>query len=335
MLLLGVESSCDETSAAVVENGSRVLALYTRTQTEIHRRFQGVVPEIASRAHTEAITPVVHEALRRAGVRPADLDGVAVTSRPGLSGSLMVGFNFAKGFAAAANLPYAAVDHILAHAYAVQLEQPLPYPYVVLLLSGGHSVIGISRSALEFQVVGTTIDDACGEAFDKVAAFLGLGYPGGPAIERLAAGGNPRAFLFPRPRLHRANDRYDLSYSGLKTAVVHQLESFRHRNAPVTPANIAASFQRVAIELAIDRLENVCTDFELRRIGVGGGVAANAYLRERLLQLPDHEVVLPRLEYCVDNAAMVAGIGYHVLTTHGPSSFADGVSSRVQEFRHR
>lgn len=335
MLILGIESSCDETSAAVVEEGRVVRALVTNTQTAVHAQFEGVVPEVASRAHTEVILPVVEEVLRQAGLRARDVDVVAATARPGLSGSLMVGFNFGKAFAAAVERPFVAVDHMLAHAFAVQLERPLVYPYAVLLVSGGHTLVGVSRTFDELEVVGTTIDDACGEAFDKVSTFLGLGYPGGPRIDSLAAEGDRRAFVFPKPRLHRADQRYDVSYSGLKTAVVHQLSQFHTPGYAINAANIAAAFQHAAIEMVVERLSNVCIDYGMQRVGVGGGVAANSELRARLGAWTERNVVIPRIELCMDNGAMVAGLAYHLYRAHGADSLDSGVQSRVAAFRHR
>ncbi len=357
MLTLGIESSCDETSAAVVEDGSRIRSLVVASQSGVHARYHGVVPEAASRAHAEQIYPVVKRALDEAGIVPHDpgsggLTGIAVTNRPGLSGSLAVGLSFAKGYALAAGLPWIAVDHMAAHAYAAQLQDPegsitgraispdsgLSYPYLVVLVSGGHTILAISRSREELQVLGTTIDDACGEAYDKVSAFLGTGYPGGPAIDRLARDGDPRACSLPRPRLNRNDNRYDFSYSGLKTAVVHQLERFWDKRFPRTRENIAAGFQKAAIDLVIDRVRNAIEDTGITRVAAGGGVAANSYLRSELENVSRElsvEVVLPPPILCMDNAAMVAGLGYHLLLTGNPSAWETGVSARIPAFRHR
>lgn len=345
MLILGIESSCDETSASVVEDGRRIHSLVTASQTEIHARYHGVVPEVASRAHVEQILPVVERALSDAAhslhTDPADLsiDGVVATNRPGLSGSLAVGLTFAKSYAYATNRPFAAVDHMQAHAYAARLEaeRPIEYPYLVLLVSGGHSMVAVSRAVDELEVLGTTIDDACGEAYDKVSAFLGTGYPGGPAIDRLAQAGDPRACRLPRPRLNHARERYDVSFSGLKTAVVHQLDRFWNNEYPRTKEHLAAAFQDAAIEMLVDRLWNAVEDTGIRRVVAGGGVAANSELRRRLTALRDLpepvEVVLPPLELCIDNGAMVAGLGYHLLKREMRSPWDVGVSARVAEFR--
>lgn len=343
MLTLGIESSCDETSAAVVRDGRRIESLVVASQSDIHARHHGVVPEIASRAHVEQILPVVSRALHEAGVDPVapGLLGVAATNRPGLSGSLAVGLSFAKAYALGAGLPFVAVDHMAAHAYAAQLvhpqDPPLAYPYIVLLVSGGHTIIAVSRSPEELEILGTTIDDACGEAYDKVSAYLGTGYPGGPVIDEMARQGDPRACRFPRPRLNRNDNRYDFSYSGLKTAVVHQLDRFWNDQYPRTRENIAAAFQAAAIDMLMTRVENALEDTGIPRVTAGGGVAANGYLRERLLSLADQgvTVVLPSPLLCMDNAAMVAGLGHQMLAAGVRSGLDEGVTARVASFRRR
>ena len=341
MTILGIESSCDETSASIVEDGRRVRSLVIASQSEIHARYHGVVPEVASRAHVEHIEPVVREAISQAGCVLSDLDGIAVTNRPGLSGSLAVGLTFAKALAFARAVPFVAVDHMQAHAYAARLalplEEDLEYPYLVLLVSGGHSMIAVSRGETELEVLGTTIDDACGEAYDKVSVYLGAGYPGGPQVDRLAQEGDPRAFRFPVPKLNRANQRYDMSFSGLKTAVVHQLERFRQPGYEWTRENVAAAFQDAAVSILMRRLENAIEDTGIRRVAAGGGVAANQELRTRLSALRNGDtpvqVVIPPIELCMDNGAMVAGVGYHLLVRGEVSRWDTGVSARVAAFR--
>ncbi len=347
MRILGIESSCDETSASIVRDGTTIESLIIASQTEIHARYHGVVPEVASRAHVEQILPVVTAAIDEAGGIPPD--GVAVSNRPGLSGALAVGVSFAKTYAWATGLPFVAVDHMHAHAYAAFLDaepdtgtegkrQPLTYPYIVLLVSGGHTMIGVSRGPRELDVLGTTIDDACGEAYDKVSAFIGTGYPGGPVIDRLAADGDPRACDFPRPRLNRANDRYDLSYSGLKTAVVHQLDRFWDSAYPRTRENLAAAFQHTAIGMVVDRVVNAMDDTGINTVVAGGGVASNSELRRRLYRLKDErgaQVVIPPPRLCVDNGAMVAGLGYQLLTAGERTDWDVGVYARVPAFRGR
>lgn len=338
MLLLGIESSCDETSAAVVEDGRVIRSLVIASQTEIHAQHHGVVPELASRAHVEQITPVVSAALTEAGVAIATVDAVAATNRPGLSGSLAVGLSFAKGAAFAAGKPFIAIDHIAAHAWAAQLVRDIEYPYLVLLASGGHTLLAVCHAPTRLEVIGATIDDACGEAFDKVSAYLGTGYPGGPAIDRLAAAGDSGSYNFPQPKLKGTTGRYDFSFSGLKTAVVHQRERFRTDGGSETAENIAAAFQRAAIDQLIDRVERALEERRLGALAIGGGVASNSELRRRVGLLAEQrgiEAVIPPASLCVDNGAMVAGLAWAVLAEGGPSALDVGVSARIPAFRGR
>lgn len=333
MLILGIESSCDECAASVVEDGRRIRSNIVATQIPFHEKYQGVVPEIASRKHSEWIAGVVEQALRESGIRAVDLDGLAATSRPGLVGSLLVGFCYAKGMAWALEKPFVGINHILAHLYAPQLEREIPYPFIGLLVSGGHSIICRVEDFDSIEVLGTTIDDAVGEAFDKVAKYYGFGYPGGVAIDRLAAQGDPEAFRFPSPSLHKGEHRYDVSYSGLKTAVIHQLEQYRRPGAETRPENIAASFQKAAVDILLSRLFRAVEDTGLRRVVAGGGVAANSYLRSVLAKRDDIEVLFPPLKLCGDNGAMVAGIACKYLERGQTSPLDMGVSARVPLFR--
>jgi tRNA N6-adenosine threonylcarbamoyltransferase len=333
--VLGIESSCDECSAAVVEDGRRVLSNLVLSQVDLHKPYYGVVPEIASRQHIEWIRGVVEDSLAQAGVSVGDVDAVAVTRRPGLIGSLLVGLSFAKGFAWARRLPLVGVDHILAHLYAPHLERDIAYPYLGLLVSGGHTIIARVERWDAIDVLGTTIDDACGEAFDKVAKYYGMGFPGGVAIDRLSKSGDPDAFRFPRASLHKGDARYDVSYSGLKTAVIHQLDHFWNGTSQRSLANIAASFQRAAIDILVERVLRAAADTGLRRIVAGGGVAANSRLRERLSGEPGLEVVFPSLALCTDNAAMVAGLGWQMLS-HGQRAGLDlNAEARVSMFKRK
>ncbi len=333
MRVLGIESSCDECAAAVVEDGSRILSDIVATQIPFHEKYRGVVPEIASRKHSEWIHGVVQRALDEAGVGPAELDGVAATAKPGLVGSLLVGLCFAKGMAWAIDKPFVGVNHILAHLYASRLEAETDYPFIGLLVSGGHTIICKAEAFDSIEVLGTTIDDAVGEAFDKVAKHYGFGYPGGAAIDALAQGGDDRAFAFPMPSLRKGEHRYDLSYSGLKTAAVRQLELFRMPGAEATPANIAASFQRAAIDLLLSRLYRAVEDTGLTRVVAGGGVAANSYLRKSLAARGGIQAVFPSPRLCADNGAMVAGIACKYLERGESSGLDLGVSARVPLFR--
>lgn len=335
MRILGIESSCDECSAAVVEDGERILSNLVLSQVDFHKPYYGVVPEIASRKHIEWIGGVVKDALDAAGTAAADVDAVAVTFRPGLIGSLLVGLSFAKGMAWALGKPLVGVDHILAHLYAPHLQRHIDYPYLGLLVSGGHSIIARVTRHDAIEVLGTTIDDACGEAFDKVAKHYGMGFPGGVAIDRLSREGNPRAFRFPNPSLHKGDARYDVSYSGLKTAVIHQSEQFWDGTSEKSLANIAASFQKAAIDILADRLLAAASDTGMRRVVAGGGVAANSYLRSRLAAEKDLEVIFPPLSLCTDNAAMVAGLGYHLFRDGQVSDFRLNAEARVRMFKRK
>lgn len=333
MRVLGIESSCDECSAAVVEDGRKILSNIILSQVDFHRPYYGVVPEIASRKHVEWIRLVVEDSMKEAGTSEKDIDAVAVTYRPGLIGSLLVGLSYAKGLAWALGRPLVGVDHILAHLYAPHLEREIEYPYIGLLVSGGHTMIARVERYDRIQVMGTTIDDACGEAFDKVAKFYEIGFPGGVAIDRLSQAGNPRAYRFPKPSLHKGEAFYDVSYSGLKTAVIHQSAQFWDGHSEKSVANIAASFQKTAIDILVDRTLAAAEDTGLRRIVAGGGVAANSYLRARMAAEPGIEVIFPSLKLCGDNAAMVAGFGFHEIAQGRVSDFSLNAEARVPMFK--
>ena len=335
MKILGIETSCDECAASVVEDGKNILSNIVATQIDNHKLYNGVVPEIASRLHVEWIKSVVKEATDDSGIDLGSIDGIAVTNRPGLVGSLLVGLSFAKGLALSLNKPYVGVDHIMAHLYAPYLENNIEYPYLGVLVSGGHTIISHVTEFNNMEVLGTTIDDACGEAFDKVAKFYELGYPGGIAIDRLSVEGDSEAFNFPNPSLHKGDHKYDVSYSGLKTAVINQLDQFRNGESEKTKANIAASFQRAAVNILMQRVKRALKDTGLTRVVAGGGVVANSLLRKELLSLNNIETIIPSMSLCTDNAAMVAGIGYHYLEQGVRSDYSLNASSRVQAFRKK
>jgi N6-L-threonylcarbamoyladenine synthase len=338
MKILGIETSCDECAAAVVEDGKKVLSNVVATQIPFHAPYNGVVPEIASRKHTEWIYDVVKEALDKANLKPDDVDAVAATNRPGLLGSLLVGLSFAKAFAWAQNIPLIAVDHMLAHLYASQLaiDDPPLYPFLGLLVSGGHSIICRANAFDQITVLGTTIDDAVGEAFDKVAKHYQFGYPGGAVIDRMAKTGDSEAFRFPIPSLHKGPHRCDVSYSGLKNAVINQLDQFRiKKGGEPTPEDIAASFQKTAIEILLRALCNAAEDSGLSTIVSGGGVAANSYLRARLAERHDLRCIFPPPEFCGDNGAMIAGIAFHYLTRGDRSPLGVTASARVEGFKKK
>ena len=333
MHILGIETSCDECSVAVVTDGRNVLSNIVASQIEIHKPYMGVVPEIASRTHIKWINGVVKAALSEAKVSLDEICGIAVTNRPGLSGSLLTGLSFAKGLSFASEKPFIAVDHIFAHIYAAHLENEINYPYLGLLVSGGHTIIAIIKSYDNMQVLGTTIDDACGEAFDKVAKFYNLGFPGGVVIDKLSKQGNPNAFSFPDPSLHKGEHQYDVSYSGLKTAVINQLDQFLNKGYEKTNENIAASFQKTAIDMLIKRLLKAVENTGIKTVVTGGGVAANSYLRKSLSDINGITVYSPSLKLCGDNGAMIAGLGYHYLKNNIKSGLETTVLSRVSAFR--
>jgi N6-L-threonylcarbamoyladenine synthase len=312
--ILGIESTCDETASAVVVDGHDVRSSIVATQVELHARYRGVVPEIASRAHIERILPVIRQALDAAHIGLDDVDAIAVAHRPGLIGSLLVGVTAAKTLAWSLGKPLIGIDHVHAHLYSVMLEggQPPPMPAVGLVCSGGHTAMYRIGSWDDVQLIGSTIDDAVGEAYDKVAAILGLGYPGGPIIDKLAEDGDGRAVRFPRTLLER--DSLDFSFSGLKTAVLYHVRGVPGRDRVLPPPDeaqirdIAASFQAACIDVLMTKLRRALAQTGGRSVIVGGGVSANRGLRAALagLGVPVH---LPPLRYCTDNAAMIAGLG--------------------------
>ena len=333
MKVLGIETSCDECSAAVVEDGKTILSNVVATQIEFHKPYYGIVPEIASRKHVEWITSVVTASIEKAGTQITEIGAVAATFRPGLIGSLLVGLSFGKGLSLSLDIPFIGVDHIQAHLYAPHLEREIPYPYIGLIVSGGHTLIAKVRSFDEIEVLGTTIDDACGEAFDKIAKHYDLGYPGGVAIDRLSQKGDPRAFRFPKPSLHKGDHKFDVSYSGLKTAVANQLEQFWDRKYEKSPENIAASFQRTAIDIIVERVLLASRETGLTRVVAGGGVSANSYLRARLDGEEKIESIFPSLNLCTDNGAMVAGLAYRLLQSGVTSPLDLKAEARVPSFR--
>ena len=322
--ILGIETSCDETAAAVVMNGTRVLSSVVSTQIDLHARFGGVVPEVASRAHVEMLTPVVSQAMLEAGmVDGGKVDAVAATVGPGLIGSLLVGVSAAKALALVWDVPFVAVNHLEAHLYAAFLEEPdLELPLVVLLVSGGHTMLVCMEGHGRYRLLGQTVDDAAGEAFDKVARFLDLGYPGGPAIDRLAMEGDPHAVNFPRPM---KNDGYNFSFSGLKTSVVNYVR----KNPDVAAADVAASFQDAVCDVLITKARRAAKEVGAKGLCLGGGVAANSQLREQLLDAcvaDGLHAFLPARAMCTDNAAMIAAAGWYRLASDGPSPLDTGAN---------
>jgi N6-L-threonylcarbamoyladenine synthase len=333
MRILGIETSCDECAAAIVDDGSHIVSSIVATQIAHHARWDGVVPEIASRLHVEWIQETVGKALCEAGCTMDAVDGIAVTARPGLAGSLLVGISFAKALAWATSKPLVGVNHILAHLYAPLLAEDIAYPFIGLIVSGGHTLICKAEGFDTISVLGTTIDDAVGEAFDKVAKHYSLGYPGGIAIDKLARKGDPRACRFPMPKLDKGEHRYDMSYSGLKTAAIHQLEAFWDPAYPRSDENLAAAFEKAAVDILVSRLTKAVADTGIRTVVAGGGVAANSYLRNLLAEHPGMRVIFPSLALCGDNGAMVAGIGFRMLQRGDRDDMTLNASPRVASFK--
>ncbi len=328
MKILGIESSCDETAAAVVENGTKVLSSVVNSQIDIHAQFGGVVPEVAARSHVEAINPVIDLALKQANLTWDDIDAIAVTNGPGLSGSLLVGTLAARTLAIVKNKPLYAVDHILSHFYANFLSNSdIKFPVLSLTVSGGHSQLVLFESPYQATKLGTTTDDAVGEAFDKVAKVLGLGYPGGPAIEKVAKKGQNR-FKLPQPK---TQNPYDFSFSGLKTAVLRQAQaqigqdytfpSFKiaEQLSSTDQIDLATSFQATAIEILTKKTKLAYDKFQPKTVALAGGVSANKALRASFEQTFPH-LIMPDFDFCTDNAAMVAAHGYFYSQHHQPDN---------------
>ncbi len=326
--VLGIETSCDETAAAVVVGGREVASSVVSSQVDLHARYGGVVPEVASRAHLDLLVPVVAQAFVEAGLsdRPGPsgevgIDCVAATHGPGLAGALLVGVSAAKALSLAWGVPFVAVNHLEGHLYAPLIEQPdLELPVVVLLVSGGHTMLVHMVDHGRYRVLGSTVDDAAGEAFDKVARFLGLGYPGGPAVDEAATRGDPEAIHFPRPML---DDGLAMSFSGLKTAVVNHVR--RHPEA--CTADVAASFQEAVVDVLVVKALRAAREVGAGGLALGGGVAANSRLRARLADAAAEAGLgsfVPRRSMCTDNAAMIASAGWHRWRSDGPSSLDAG-----------
>jgi N6-L-threonylcarbamoyladenine synthase len=321
--ILGIETSCDETAAAVVENGRHILSNTVASQADLHAQYGGVFPEAASRQHILAIYPIVATALLEAHMGLSDVDAIAVTRGPGLPGSLVVGINYAKGLALGSDLPILGINHLEGHIYSAWLEYPYAtdgalnegdgytppqFPLIVLIVSGGHTELVLMNGHLDYQRLGGTLDDAAGEAFDKVARLLGLAYPGGPAIQEAAIEGSPDAYSFPRAWLEGT---WDFSFSGLKTAVLRKVENLRSEGRIIPVTNLAASFQNAVVDVLVGKTVMAAEEFQANEIIVAGGVSANRRLRAEIQTRAGCKVHIPPISLCTDNAAMVAAAGYY------------------------
>lgn len=313
--ILGIETSCDETAAAVVENGRVILSSPVASQADLHAKYGGVFPEVASRQHILTIYPIIEQALQDAHLTLKDVDAIAVTRGPGLSGSLVVGINAAKGLVLGSDLPLIGVNHLEGHIYSAWLyfadQSPVPepqFPLLALIVSGGHTELILMTDHLIYQRLGGTLDDAAGEAFDKVARLLGLSYPGGPAIQAASEAGNPQAFDFPRAWLE---DTRDFSFSGLKTAVMREVRKLESSGLPLPTADLAASFQTAVADVLVGKTLAAAREFKAKEILIAGGVSANILLRQAIEENAKIPVHIPPISLCTDNAAMIAGAGYY------------------------
>ena len=313
--ILAIETSCDETACAVLENGRQLLSSIVASQMDIHARYGGVFPEVASRQHVLSIIPVVEQTLNQSNLTLKDIDAIAVTRGPGLAGSLVVGMNMAKGLALGTNLPMIGVNHLEGHIYsswiynAGESAPPEPqFPLMALLVSGGHTELNLMTDHLTYQRLGSTLDDAAGEAFDKVARLLGLSYPGGPSVQRAAETGNPTRFKFPRAKL---DSPYDFSFSGLKTAVLYEVNRLKKNSSTLPVEDLAASFQSTVVDILFQKTIQAARDHHAKEILVAGGVSANRPLRQAFQSQDEFKVHIPPFSLCTDNAAMIAAAGYY------------------------
>ncbi|HYN34735.1 MAG TPA: tRNA (adenosine(37)-N6)-threonylcarbamoyltransferase complex transferase subunit TsaD [Ilumatobacteraceae bacterium] len=326
-LILGIETSCDETAAALVLGGYDVVSNVVSTQVDLHSDFGGVVPEIASRAHLDVLNPVIARTIVEAGIDEERIDAVACTIGPGLIGALLVGVSAAKALAMAWDVPFVGVNHMEAHLYAASLEDPtLEFPLLVILVSGGHTMLIDMQGHGRYRLLGQTIDDAAGEAFDKVARFLDLGYPGGPAIDVAALDGDPEAIRFPRAMM---DDGYDFSFSGLKTSVMNYVR----KHPDVSSQDVAASFQAAVVDVLVTKARRAAAEVGATGIVLGGGVAANSLLREQVLDVCQQDGIqgfLPSRSMCTDNAAMIAAAGWHRLRSDGPTPLDTGATPNLR-----
>jgi N6-L-threonylcarbamoyladenine synthase len=311
MIILAIESSCDETAMAIVEDGRKILSNTVYTQIAIHTMYGGVVPEVASREHIKKVTYVLDEVLKQANMTLDDIDAVAVTKEPGLIGSLMVGVNTAKTISLCFNKPLIYVNHIHGHIYANYLEEDFTFPLLALVVSGGHTELVLMKDHMDFEILGETLDDAVGEAYDKVARVVNVGYPGGPIIDKMAHIGTP---TYPLPHIKLSKDSLDFSFSGLKSAVINLCHNANQRGETIDANNLAASFQNAVIDVLVSKTVLAATMHNVKQVIIAGGVAANKGLRSAMQEAMNNlniKLTVPQFKYCTDNAAMIAAAGYH------------------------
>jgi len=324
--ILAIETSCDETSMAIVKNGNECVAMVVLSQMNTHSEFGGVVPEIASRMHTENITMVLESTLNKAGMSVNDMDAIAVTFAPGLLGSLLVGLEFAKVLSFVYEKPLIKVNHIAGHIYACNLVDKIQFPMLALVVSGGHTDLLIMERDYKFKLLGSTLDDAIGEAYDKVARVIGLPYPGGPNVENYAKQGT-HAYDLPIPM---KDDSYNFSYSGLKSNIINLVHNQKQKNIEINPYDLACSFQNVAIDQLVRKVDKALTEYGIKNMTVAGGVSANKYLREQmqaLAQKHDANLIIPEMKYCTDNAGMIACAAFPLFKNNSFASLSDSATS--------
>lgn len=309
MIVLGVETSCDETSVAIIKDGKEILSNIVSSQIDIHKKYGGVVPEIASRYHVEAITIVFSEAIEKANIKIKDIDLVAVTKGPGLIGALLTGIGAAQAFAYANNIPLIGVNHMAGHIYANIIENDLIFPLIALVVSGGHTELVYMEKHMKFDVLGKTLDDAIGEAYDKVGRVMGLSYPGGPVVDKLSSKGKDTYNL---PRVYLDKEKYDFSFSGLKSAVINIVHNAKQKNEVLSKENLSKSFQESVTDVLVYKTKKAASLYKAKSILLAGGVAANGGLRKKIKEeINDIPIMMPSIKYCTDNAAMIAIVGYY------------------------
>ena len=327
MLVLGIDTSCDDTSCSIVKDGATVLSNVVSTQP-VHSEYGGVVPELASRDHIKNIIPVVRDALNQAKTKLSEIDGIGITYGPGLPGSLFVGLSFAKSLAISLEIPFVGINHIEGHIFSLFIDNGMQPPFIGLVVSGGHTELILVKEKGRYRYLGTTLDDAAGEAFDKVARLLGLKYPGGPEIERISSRGDPQGVKFPRAEV----PGYDFSFSGLKTAVLYYLRDERIK-PKAKNSDIAASFQEAVVDSLISKIRRAVENMGVRRVGIAGGVACNSRLRTKMYELSQKEAIevyFPAKEFCTDNGAMIACCAHYYLSKGKKSSLTLRAESRAQ-----